>query len=370
MGRFRKLLALLVTALLLVPMAGARDASGQSRTASGWTARLFVQGMFTGLVAGPGGLYAAESRSGVSTIVRVDPLTGHVLARSSEIKDFGGFSLTAGQLWVVTSIGDVGRPHVPELLAFDLKSLKQVRVVPLRLGPPSRTAATAWGPLAAPGATAWAAFGCELVQVDLSSGRLLRSVGFGKEVGCSSQFAIEHSRLYVAEPEGLGGSIQLEERKARTGALLGVGDIPDPPLGVALAASAKYLWAAGGDMGTVGDLYLYSASTLRLLGASGTEGGGGPVPGGPGVARLPATSEYPDIDASAGVVWVGTQGGDAACIDARTAKLEAMGLPRPDIVTGNVVVTSFGTFATGDSPAGGFGGIVKVTPPATCKRSG
>jgi hypothetical protein len=249
MGRFRKLLAPLAAALLLVPMAGARDASGQSRTASGWTARLFVQGMFTGLVAAPGGLYAAESRSGVSTIVRVGPLTGHVLARSSDIKDFGGFSLITGQLWVVTSIGDVGRQRVPELLAFDLKSLKQVRVVPLRLGPPSRTAATAWGPLAAPGATAWAAFGCELVQVDLSSGRLLRSGGFGKEIGCSSQFAIEEARLYVAEPEGLGGSIHLEERNARTGALLAVGDIPDPPLGVALAASAKYLWAAGGDMG-------------------------------------------------------------------------------------------------------------------------
>ncbi len=62
----------------------------------------------------------------------------------------------------------------------------------------------------------------------------------------------------------------------------------------------------------------------------------------------------------------GHPGGDAACFDARTAKLEAVGLPRPDVVTGNVVVTSLGTFATGYSIAGGASGIVKVTPPAVC----
>jgi hypothetical protein len=370
MSRLGKLFAIGAVACLLVPLAGPADASGQSRAvASGWVARIFVHGQFTGLAAGAGSLYTAELHAGVSTIVRFGP-TGRVLARSSTLKDFGGFSLTGKQLWAVTGIGDVGHARVSELLAFDLESLKRVRAVPLVLGPVGRTSASASGPVTALGTTAWASFGCELVEVDLSSGRLLHSVDVGKQVGCASQLAIQEGRLYVAEPEGLGGSIQLEERNARTGRLLRLSHVPDPPLGVWLVASGNYLWAAGGDMGTAGELYLYRASTLRLLGASGTEGGGGPVPGGPGVARLPATSEYPALDASAGVVWVGTQGGDAACFDARTAKLEAMGLPQPDIVTGNLIVTPFGTFATGSSPASGASGLVRVTPPTACKASG
>lgn len=369
MHRLAKLVAIGVVACLLVPLAGARGASGHSGTVvPGWVARIFLRGQFTGLAVGLGSLYTAEWHGGASTIVRVGP-KGRVLARSSMIEDLAGFNLTGGQLWALTGTGDVGHPSVPELLAFDLESLKKLRAVPLVLRPAGRTSASAWGPVAALGATAWAAFGCQLVEVDLSSGRVLHSVAVGKQAGCTSGFAVRGARLYVAEPEGLGGSIQLEERNARTGGLLRVSQVPDPPLSVGLVASGKFLWAAGGDMGGAGALYLYRAPTLRLVGASGTEGGGGRVPGGPGVARLPATSEYPAIDASAGVVWLGSQGGDAACFDAHTAKLKAMGLPRPDVVTGNVVVTSFGTFATGYSPVSGATGLDRVTPPTACQAS-
>ncbi|HET9060794.1 MAG TPA: hypothetical protein VFN61_12800 [Acidimicrobiales bacterium] len=369
MSRWAKLLIIGAVACLSVPFAGPHDASRHSgAVVSGWAARIFLHGEFTGLAAGRGSLYTAEWHAGVSTIVRVDP-TGRVLARSSTLEELGGFSVIGRQLWAVIGIGDVGRPGVPELLAFDLESLKKLRAIRLVLGADGRTSASAWGPVTALGATAWSAFGCELVQVDPSSGRLLHSVDLGKQVGCASRLAIRGASLYVAEPVGLGGSIQLEARNARTGGLLRVSQVPDPPLGVGLVAAGDYLWAAGGDMGAAGDLYLYRASTLRLVGASGTEGGGGPVPGGRGVVRLPATSEYPAIDASAGVVWVGSQGGDAACFDARTGRLEAMGIPRPDVVTGNVVVTTFGTFATGSSPASGASGLVRVTPPTACKAS-
>jgi len=124
MSRLAKLFTIGAVACLLVPLAGPSDASGQSRAvASGWVARIFVHGQFTGLTAGPGSLYTAEWHAGVSTIVRFGP-TGRVLARSSALEDFGGFSLIGRQLWAVTGIGDVGHAGVPELLAFDLDPLK------------------------------------------------------------------------------------------------------------------------------------------------------------------------------------------------------------------------------------------------------
>ncbi|HTV11349.1 MAG TPA: hypothetical protein VME20_05740, partial [Acidimicrobiales bacterium] len=64
-------------------------------------------------------------------------------------------------------------------------------------------------------------------------------------------------------------------------------------------------------------------------------------------------------------VWVGSDG-EAACFGARSAKLGSIGIPEPDLVTGDVVVTSQGTFGV-DNWAGG--GIVKIQAPPGCGAS-
>jgi hypothetical protein len=130
---------------------------------------------------------------------------------------------------------------------------------------------------------------------------------------------------------------------------------------VNLAVSGRYLWAAGGDPGANGELYLFGAFSLQLLGVSVTwEGKGWPPPGS---ARLPVFSQFASVDVSGGTVWVGSDG-VAACFNARTAKLGSVGIPRPELVTDDVVVTRQGTFGV-DNWAGGT--IVKLRPPLACR---
>ncbi len=298
-----------------------------SVASSRWVAQVLVSGEFQGLLALSGGLYSTKTVPEGARVVRVDPATGRVLARSAIMSGgLGSPSLIDGQLWALTGTPEVGRPLNVGLVAFAPGPLNTTREVRLALGPEGPTNAVALGPVAGPAGRAWAMFGCRLVQADLETGNVTRSISFGTGVGCGTSLALGGKWLYTAGPYEQGGYLRLERRSASDGALVAAGTVPAAPHGVAMATSGGYLWAAGGDPGANGSLYLYRASSLELIGSNVSLFTGVRVPGG---ARLPLFSAGPSLDVSGGTVWVGSLGGQAACFNASTTVLESIGVPKP-----------------------------------------
>jgi hypothetical protein len=354
----------LVASLAPAPAAFVSAASAGSAS-SPWLARAFVPGEFSGLLAGPGGLYSVKVGSGDARIVRIDPTTGSVLSQSAPIGHglLAGPSLVDRQIWVLAGTVESGRPLEVWLSGFALGSLNMKREVHLALGPEGPTSAEAIELVAGPGGKAWAIIGCRLVQVDAAMGQVARSITLASHGNCS--FAIGGSWLYVAGPYESGGYQRLEKRSASDGALVAMGTVPAAPETTAatMAVFEGYLWVAAGSPGSNGNLYLYRASSLQLLGSNLSAIEAHPVPGG---TRLPFFIGFPSVDVSGGTVSVGGagNGADAACFDASTTVLESIGVPKPDNVTGDFVVRPQGTFGMG-----GLSGesIVKVHPPAACQ---
>ena len=181
----------------------------------------------------------------------------------------------------------------------------------------------------------------------------------GAEPGDICSFVVGGHFLYVAGPQEPVGGLRLEERSAVSGALVATALVPRAPMSVDLAISGRYLWAAGGDPGANGGLYLFDASSLKLVGASSFGEKGWPPPR---TDRLPVFGQFLQVDISGGTVWVGSDG-VVACFNACTAQLRSSGIPKPELVTDDVVVAQQRTFGIDDWT----GGIVRLRPPLACR---
>src|SRR5487761_1429662 len=262
-------------------------------SASGWVARVEVPGEFQLLAARGGVLYSDRGGPALTNIVRLDPGNGRLLAKSPQLLAVSGFVFDDGLLWALAGSGTPGRPGNAVLIGLDPRTLRKERSI----GLPTSSVSP---PVAAPGAEIWLVAGCHLLQVGLQPGKILRSFPLGPGGGCISRLAVDGDRLYVAGPQVATDRLLLQERLASDGQVVSQGIVPDAPLGVNVAAADGYLWAAGGPPGANGSLFLYRTSPLRLVGSTGTEGGNGPLPGGPQMRRLPGFGQFPDVNISGG----------------------------------------------------------------------
>ena len=324
--------------------------------------RLVAKGQFSGLVSSRRWLYAVEPAQhgpqlAKTTVVRVDPTSGRIVARSAILPGAVELTFTGNTLWLMAGLTkDRGLPT--GLVELDPTTLRQERFVPENSL--DSLSGSAHGPL-------WAALGCKLVRLDPRSGRALHVVTVHGGTQCGTVTDSEGQHLYVeVGPESLRGqppspTLLLQERNARSGRLIGSAIIANPPNGgVWVAAYDGNVWTSGGDPGACGSISDYRTSPLRLFATSyGHECQDLPpgVHGGPG-ASLPNTDQFPLVDISGGVVWV-TSAGGIDCFNPRTARFEAVG--KTYVLNGPIVVMPTGTYGAGP-------GLERLTVPAQCRR--
>jgi len=340
-------------------------------------AQVVAKGQFSGLVSGRDWLYSVQlpqrgSQLARATVVRLDPASGHIVARSVVLPGASSPAFVDNALWLMAGLSK-GRGLPTELVALNPLTLQRERSVPvnssLASGSLDSLTGSGRGPL-------WAAFGCKLLRLNPESGQALQAVKVPAGTQCEIAMDNEANRLLVeVGPTALRGqppapTLLLEERNGINGHLLGSAIIPDPPNGLDwVSAYDGNVWLSGGDPGTCGSIYDYRTSPLRLFAFSyGQECEDLPsgVDGGPG-ASLPHTSQYPLVDISGGVVWVASAGG-VDCFNPRTARFEAFLQSKSwsNVLNGPIVVTREGTYGVAATVQPGLG-IMRLTPPASCR---
>lgn len=341
--------------LAFAPVQGAQRAGRPaSARPSKWIASRLVLGNFTTLISGSRGLYSVALSDGAEDVVRVSISLRRVVARSAMFQRVGGLVTLEAGVWALTY-----KRNKVALLELNASSL----AIDGKVGLPVRTESEgAIGPIVAQGKYAWLALGCRLVEVDLDSHVVVRAVRtrLGRLGGtlCVTGLAVNAGVVYVAGTRSSSGRLVLEALSSSSGRFIARVSLPAPPDGVSLASANNYLWAAGGDPGANGRLYLYKTQPLRLVGESGRTGR-------TQIQHLPVMSQFPEVNASGRSVWVGSDGLDA-CFSTRTGKVLAVGMPSPVVVAGDFVVSDQRVFALG--VAGGKGAILAVKAPGACLR--
>ena len=339
--------------------------------------RVVAKGQFSGLVSGGGWLYSVQlpyrgSQLARAMVVRLDPASGHVVARSSVLPGASSPTFVDNTLWLMAGLSK-GQGLPTALVALDPMTLRQERSVPvnssLAFGSQDSLTGSGRGPL-------WAAFGCKLVRLDPGSGRFLEALTVHGGTWCDTVMDDEGQYLFVevgpATPRGQSATptLLLQERNGSNGRLIGSAIIPNPPNGGDwLSAYAGNVWLSGGDPGVCGSIYDYRTSPLRLFASSyGLECEDLPpgVDGGPGTS-LPHTGQAPLVDISGGVVWVASASG-IDCFNPRTARFETLlqSTSWSNVLNGPIVVTPGGTYGVGATVQPGLG-IMRLTPPASCR---
>jgi outer membrane protein assembly factor BamB len=339
--------------------------------------QVVAKGQFSGLVSGGGWLYSVElpergSQVARAIVVRFDPASGHIVARSAVLPGASSPTFVDNALWLIAGLSK-GRGLPTVLVALNPLTLRRERSVPvnssLASGALDSLTGSGRGPL-------WAALGCKLLRLDPEYGQVLQAVTVRAGTQCEIAMDTGTNRLLVeVGPTALRGqppapTLLLQERNGSNGRLLGSAIIPNPPNGWDwLSAYDGNVWLSGGDPGTCGSIYDYRTSPLRLFASShGQECADLPVgvDGGPG-ASLPHTSQFPLVDISGGVVWVASDGG-VDCFNPRTARFEAFlrSTSWSNVLNGPIVVTRDGTYGVAASVQPGLG-IMRLTPPVSCR---
>jgi hypothetical protein len=358
-------LALFVTVALvgaLVPLGSA--VASMNESAPAWHARIVVNGQFQDLVGVGYNLYAVSlpSRGPLSSgtrVVRVDPLSGKIVATSGVLPAITAPQFVDGSLWVA---GDrsretsSSRSHfvVTELSA---SSLGRVRVIQTPLGPFGEPV-LAGGPdgllwVGVEGGTS----SCELRRINTAT----RATNFMDVVHLSrypcASLTLDTSGRYLYAATSAGSSDEIFKLNARTGTLIGRGFFRAPGINFTMVAVRSRLWIAGGYPGAEGSLTYLSTSPLKVLAYSNV--------GEQSSGTLPTFGQFPVVDYSDGRVWVGSDA-NLACFAPTSRRFLAQvgqGPPTP-IVTDSLVVAGDHLWANAN-----FGppmGLVRLKPPRRC----
>ena len=264
--------------------AAARFTVQTSRTASTTTSvpivpvkvQVVAKGQFSGLVSGRDWLYSVQlpqrgSQLARAMVVRLDPASGHIVARSVVLPGASSPAFVDNALWLMAGLSK-GRGLPTELVALNPLTLQRERSVPvnssLASGSLDSLTGSGRGPL-------WAAFGCKLLRLNPESGQVLQAVKVPAGTQCELAMDNETNRFLVeVGPTALRGqppapTLLLQERNGSNGRLLGSAIIPNPPSGWDwLSAYDGNVWLSGGDPGTCGSIYDYRTSPLRLFASS------------------------------------------------------------------------------------------------------
>ena len=355
---------LAICSTYLVPEAAVAQ---MNPTGPAWHARIVVAGQFYGLLGAANSLYAVREPShgplSLGTqMVRVDPLSGTIVAVSRVLPGLDDPQFVDGAIWVTSEVRGATNPGYVRRVLSELDSMTLHLINQLRL--PSSATGVA-GLVGGPGGLLWefAAGGlneCNVRQVDLAGNSpSIKTVIHLSGVPCAGvTLDREGKYLYVATSQG--SSDWLYKLNAHTGAMIGRVAFAAPGLGFSMVATSSHLWVAGGPPGANGALLFFSTTPLKVLAHNDT--------GEPTGGTLPVFGESPVVNFSGGRVWVGS-GANLACFspdNSNVLVLVSQG-PPPPLVTDSFVVITGQTWA--NSNAGGPpSGLVRITPPRECLR--
>jgi hypothetical protein len=334
-------------------------------TGPAWHARVVVAGQFYGVLGAAGSLYAVRGPSHGQTslgtqLVRVDPLSGTIVAVSRVLSGLSYPQFDAGAIWVTSEVAGATNPgHVRWVLSeMDKTSLHLVSQLRLPSGTTGGT-----NLVGGPGGLLWefSTLGlnqCDVRRVDFAGkGPTIKTVIHLSDVPCAgATLDREGQYLYVATSQG--SSDWIYKLNAHTGARIGRVAFAAPGLGFSMVATSSHLWVAGGPPGANGALLFFSTTPLKVLAHNDTGETTGSI--------LPVFGQFPVVDYSGGRVWVGSDA-NLACFSPDSPNVLALvsqGPPTP-LVTDSLIVIAGQTWAnssSGSPPSG----LVRITPPARC----
>lgn len=355
-------LALATCSLLLAPRAAVAQ---MNPTGPAWHARVAVAGQFSGLLGAANSLYAIRDPahgqlSRGTQLVRVNPVTGSIVAVSKVLPGLTDPQFVDGAIWVTNEAsGTASAGHAQWALSeLDRKTLRLIQQ--------SRLPGSATGVadlVGGPGGLLWefAAMGlneCAVrkIQVVGKSPLITAAIRLSGVPCAGATLDQEGHYLYVATSEV--PTDRIYKLNARTGATVGRVAFTAPGVGFSMVATSSHLWVAGGPPGASGALLFFSTRPLRVLAHNDT--------GEPTGGTLPRFGQFPDVNLSGGRVWVGSDA-NLACFAPDNSKVLALvgqGPPTP-LVTDSFVVIDGQTWANSNSGSPPSG-LVRISPPKRC----
>jgi hypothetical protein len=304
-----------------------------------------------------------------SRVVRVDPVSGSVLAQSSILPNVTAPMYVAHGIWLsgATFYSANARTVGPaELFKLNPLNLKiEARVRTNYLGYP-----TIFG---GPKGIMWAEWrnqgGCVLRRISSTTGEVMTKYQIRLRPGSCAGATLDTSGtyLYVAVTEDGPGTL-IYKLNGRTGATISHIDVNGVSIFESMAASGGHLWMADGDPGGPGDLEFLTTSPLRMVAESQmVKGDGGPSDLGPHGYALPNFGQFPAIDISGGTLWVGSDAG-VACFSPSRQYTEAF----VEQLVAPILTDSFARVGDQIWANAAFGepspgdGLARIDPPVAC----
>lgn len=347
--------ATFVLAGVLLPGMSAASARGAA-----WGARVAVPGRFGALYSAFDSLYAAEYTSTKLRrvqIARIDPETRRVVARSEPMISVVGLASAGGGLWALDEDG-ASRKFFG-LSEYSPASLKY-------LGGGTISVGSSWPVMTVGGAgTIWIASEtlsgslCSVTKVTITSHSMKVTPGPKVRASTCSAVAASGPDLYVVTQRPPNGIAIVTKVEIATGEVLATASTPLGNVSVwGAVATPTTLWIASEDPGSYGGVTVVSSKTLKTLGRPSYVSG-------PGFATQ-LFGQFPQIDESGGVIWVGSDG-QLACFNSASFRPNAVveQTSTPPLVTGGFRVIGGSVWANSDEGGVG-GGLAIVTPPRSC----
>lgn len=293
-------------------------------------------------------LYGSDGTS----ILRLDPSSGRVLARHAGVGPAWAPVVAGNTLWILTQSVHSG---AVTLQGFDPATLRQAASLSASFSSAQGMGEAVQVAVSPRDQRLFVGLGDQVAVVDPATGQVVRRITVAGPEIVDLAFAPDGSRLYVAaDTHGYG---QLEVVDPASGATLGAG----PRFGanivnnVGLTASAGGAWVQTGS-GHTDDVQFVPANDLAHPTGSVDEGGGG----------VPVTVLF-----AAGATWLGGPN-RIVCADTRTGRVRAAAQipPAKDGSTASIGGLAsadghlFGLYLAG-SPSGR---LVRLSPPAQCTR--
>jgi hypothetical protein len=371
----RGLVALMAVIVLLMALLVYSAGALGKESSVAWGARVVDPGAFSALTAGSGNLYAVkEALTGPlergTRVVRIDPQSGEVEATSRVLRGMENPVFVDGALWLIgvasysRNARHVGPPVLEEL---NPGTLHRERIIALAgLADPDL--------VGGPGGILWLGWSdggsCMLRRISPATGTVIAGDLAHVSSGPCAGMAVDTAgdSLYVVSGSGGPPNFVLSRLNSRSGAVISTTSVPDISVDMVVAATEDEVWISGGDPGANGSLLYYSTSPLRLVSASLNEGGtAGTEIGGATGPPLPTFGQFPIVDISGDVVWVGSDG-QLACLDvAHGTTLASVEQRHAPVVTGAFTTVGAETWALAEFSAPGPGaGLVRVSPPRAC----
>jgi hypothetical protein len=292
-----------------------------------WGAHVLAKGAYDDLFAIGENLYGVRGnlhgfQNANNQVVRLDPASGALLSTSRVLHELAQPAIDGNDIWGigvswVSKNGErVGPNLLLELEAPTLHLTRSIRV-PTNLSYPivvGSVGSSVWLIAAEPAGRSAV---CALVRVTFAARQSFR-VAHRFPGGCGAWALDTLGRDVYILSDTQSSSSKMYKIDARTGRILEAGTVATMGRFTSMIVTNSRIWLVSGDPGANGVAeVLTTTHGFRQLDASSSLGG-----------SMPTFSDGPNVDYSGGRVWIGSDGGEAACFKPADPRALAQGLPR------------------------------------------